>query len=71
MPWLVGIDEAGYGPNLGPLIMTAVACRVPADQRIVVVAVTRPCDAIHCPIVKDFTPMGGKPISRVVLVALA
>jgi hypothetical protein len=29
MPWIVGLDEAGYGPNLGPLVQAAVAARVP------------------------------------------
>jgi ribonuclease HII len=32
MTWIVGIDEAGYGPNLGPLVMTAAACRVPEKK---------------------------------------
>ena len=31
MAWVIGIDEAGYGPNLGPFVMTCVACRLPDD----------------------------------------
>ena len=31
MSWIVGIDEAGYGPNLGPFTMTSVACRIPDE----------------------------------------
>jgi hypothetical protein len=32
MPWVVGIDEAGYGPNLGPLVQAAVAMYLPEDD---------------------------------------
>jgi hypothetical protein len=32
MTWAVGVDEAGYGPNLGPFVMSAAACRLPDDR---------------------------------------
>lgn len=31
MAWIIGMDEAGYGPNLGPLVITATAWQVPGD----------------------------------------
>jgi hypothetical protein len=31
MTYLIGTDEAGYGPNLGPLVIAASVWRVPAD----------------------------------------
>lgn len=33
MAWIIGIDEAGYGPNLGPLVMTSVACQLPDEHQ--------------------------------------
>lgn len=38
MPYLIGIDEAGYGPNLGPLVIAASVWRVsgplPEDRQL-------------------------------------
>jgi hypothetical protein len=33
MTYWVGVDEAGYGPNLGPLVMTAVVVRNDGETR--------------------------------------
>jgi len=33
MGLLIGVDEAGYGPNLGPLVVAATAWSVPGDPR--------------------------------------
>ncbi|CAN5572663.1 hypothetical protein BH11PLA2_BH11PLA2_48170 [soil metagenome] len=32
MPWVVGIDEAGYGPNLGPLVQAAAILWMPPED---------------------------------------
>lgn len=31
MPYIIGIDEAGYGPNLGPLVISATVWEVPCN----------------------------------------
>jgi hypothetical protein len=33
MGFLIGMDEAGYGPNLGPLVVTATVWEVPGSPR--------------------------------------
>ena len=33
MGFFIGMDEAGYGPNLGPLVITATLWEVPGDPR--------------------------------------
>jgi hypothetical protein len=33
MIWVVGLDEAGYGPILGPLLQTAIAVQLPGADR--------------------------------------
>ncbi len=32
MAWQIGIDEAGYGPNLGPFVMTLTAAEMPQRE---------------------------------------
>ncbi len=33
MPAVIGMDEAGYGPNLGPLVVTSTVWEVPGDPK--------------------------------------
>jgi hypothetical protein len=33
MGYIIGTDEAGYGPNLGPLVISATVWRAPGDPR--------------------------------------
>lgn len=59
MPWIVGIDEAGYGPNLGPFIMSLCAMHVPAESadadiwQLLDTAVCRMCDPANGRLIVD------------------
>ena len=70
MALLIGMDEAGYGPNLGPLVIGATAWEVPGDPRKVdlwklfsgVVEQTAPENASHIQIADSkqvFSPATG------------
>ena len=57
MGLIIGMDEAGYGPNLGPLVISATVWRVPGDPRqvdfwkslgsVVSQSATKDSDRIH------------------------
>jgi hypothetical protein len=70
------MDEAGYGPNLGPLVVTATVWRVPGDPRqtdfwksledVVRQTATREADRIHVADSKEvYSPSRGlQPLER-------
>ena len=59
MPWLIGVDEAGYGPNLGPFVMSSVAVYVTHKTakvdlwQLLSAAVCRACDADDLRLIVD------------------
>jgi ribonuclease HII len=82
MTWIIGIDEAGYGPNFGPFIMTSVACRVPDHRhpanlwRLLHPAVRRSADADEGQLLIDdskrvYTVHGLAGLERGILASLA
>src|SRR5215471_950363 len=70
MALLIGMDEAGYGPNLGPLVISATAWEVPGDPRKIdlwekfagIVEQSAPIDGAHIQIADSkqvYTPARG------------
>ncbi|MFT5326374.1 MAG: hypothetical protein ACI8P0_004249, partial [Planctomycetaceae bacterium] len=76
MGLVIGMDEAGYGPNLGPLVITATVWRVPDDPRqtdfwkslgsVVSQSATKDVDRIHVADSKEvYSPSRGlQPLER-------
>src|SRR5437763_1805286 len=58
MTWIVGVDEAGYGPNLGPFVMSVASVRLP-DER---------ADAALWPLLADAVRRSGEKADGRVLV---
>jgi len=84
MAFLVGTDEAGYGPNLGPLVVSASAWHVPDEdagvdlyERLAGTVVRAPRDASDTRVAiaaskRLYSPGGGLgPLERGLLAALA
>ncbi len=73
---IIGMDEAGYGPNLGPLVISATVWRVPGDPRqvdfwkslgsVVSQSATKDSDRIHVADSKEvYSPSRGiQPLER-------
>lgn len=79
MAYLIGTDEAGYGPNLGPLVVAATAWQVPDDwhpdnlyEHLANVVSARPNDD-HCLVLADSKTLyqPGKGIGRLEMHVLA
>ncbi len=76
MGLVIGMDEAGYGPNLGPLVISATVWRVPGNPRqtdiwksldsVVSQSATKDADRIHVADSKEvYSPSRGiQPLER-------
>ena len=56
MPYLIGIDEAGYGLNLGPLVVAATRWCVESDGEDLYAALTGQIRFIRAP-QRDWRPI--------------
>src|SRR5438445_317914 len=72
MPWIIGLDEAGYGPNLGPLVQAAVVVRAPDEVgclwQCLAGGVRRACDPDDARLLRDALASldDGEPVTFVI-----